>query len=205
MKHKSCSSLAAAERHGKNRDRLKHLTHPERSNENLFFRKYKDLTLVQAWKKETEGVKIRKNSVYMLEIVATYSPEASLYMDSKKTEFIQACMNWAAKEFGKSNILQARYDADESTGHCHLYICPLTTDGRLCCREFIGNKKLLSQKQNSYAEAMSAFGLERGKCYLGEEKEDKPRHKTLKEYYKEIEASRTIPKIIKLQNELTSR
>ncbi len=189
QKHKSCSSLAGADRHGKNRNRLKTLSFPERSKENKIYKKYPDLTLVKSWKKETEGMKIRKNGVYALEVVLTFSPEMRYDIEARQDEWINANMNWLSANFHKDNITMARVEYDESNLHIHAFITP-KINNKLCAKHFIGDKFKLTALQTSYAEAMSKFGLERGKCYADCPNEKKPRHKTLKEYYYEIENSR---------------
>lgn len=189
QKHKSCSSLAAADRHGKNRSRLKTLSFPERSKENKIFQKYPELTLVKSWKKETEGMTIRKNGVYALEVVLTFSPEVRYEIEARQEEWINNNMNWLSASFGKDNITMARVEYDESNLHMHAFITPIV-NGKLCAKYFIGDKYKLSDLQTSYAEAMTKYGIERGKCYANCTNEKKPRHKTLKEYYYEIEHSR---------------
>lgn len=181
-RHKSCQSLAAAERHGRERHRIRHLKNPDRSKENLIYKKYKDLTLVQSWKKDTEGIKVRKNAVYVIEIVLTFSPEAQKEVEPQCKEWLNTNMNWVAKEFGKENILQARCDFDEATLHQHIFVVPLI-DEKLNAREMIGNRTKLSKLQTSYAKAVESFGLQRGRCYIDEK--DRPRHKSLKTFHYE--------------------
>lgn len=188
-KMKSCSALAKAERHGKNREHLKHLSYPERTKENKIFKKYKDLTLVQSWKKDTEGMKVRKNAVYALEIVLTFSPEVRREMEMQADEWVQTNMNWIAKEFGKENILQARCEFDESNLHQHIFVVPIK-DGRLCCREFVGGKAKMINLQTSYAEAVGKFGLERGRCILDSPNEPPRHHTSLSDYYRKMEQER---------------
>jgi hypothetical protein len=125
--------------------------------------------------------------------VLTASPEAMPQIEKNIVEWRNANMKWLKREFSKDNILQMRLEFDESSIHIHAFIIP-RIDNRLCAREFTGNKYKLSKLQSSYAKAMDELniGLERGKCYLGDEKKDKPRHKTLKDYYREIESERAI-------------
>ncbi len=153
------------------------------------YKKHRDLSLVQSWKREVaeNNIKPRKNSVLAYEIVLTASPEAMPQIEKNIVEWRNANMKWLKREFSKDNILQMRLEFDESSIHIHAFIIP-RIDNRLCAREFTGNKYKLSKLQSSYAKAMDELniGLERGKCYLGDEKKDKPRHKTLKDYYREI-------------------
>ncbi len=192
-KHKTSASIAAADRHAQQRDRLKHRAHPERTRENMLYKKHKDLTLLQSFKSETEGMKIRKNGVLLYEIVLAFSPEKAEEIESRKTEWVNANMKWCADNFGgKENILFSHVDLDETTLHCHIFILP-RYENRLNASHYTGSKYKLSALQTSYAEEMECFGLERGKCYVGADcdNKNKPRHITLKEYYRKIEKERS--------------
>ena len=191
QKHKTSSSIVAAERHATQRDRLKHREHIERTKDNLFYRKHKDLTLLQAFNKETENMKLRANGVRMLEIVLTCSPENGKDIEEQLTKWINTNMNWAAANFGgKENIIFSHTDLDETTINQHIMLIPVY-NGKLNCRHYTGDKFKLSALQSSYAKEMEQFNLDRGKCYLDlENAKDKPRHNTLKEYYRRIEAEK---------------
>ncbi|MBR5202531.1 MAG: plasmid recombination protein [Clostridia bacterium] len=187
QKHKSCSSLAAAERHGLHRDRLKHRAHPERSMHNTAFRKHKDMTLVQMFKEETKNMKIRKNAVLCYEIVFATSPEVSDQVAQNAELFGKTNLSWCAEMFGKDNVLLSFLEYDETSFHQHAYIL-CRVDGRLCAKHFTGDKYKLSQLQTSYAHAIQKEFpfLERGKCYIDCD-DAKPRHQSLKEYYRKLE------------------
>lgn len=191
QKHKTSSSIVAAERHGTQRDHLKHRERPERTKENLYYKKYKDLTLLQAFQKETAGMKIRSNGVRMVEIVLTCSPESSKDIENQITQWVNTNMTWAADNFGgKANILFSHCDRDETTVNQHIFLTPIY-NGKLNCRHFMGDRYKLSALQTSYAKAMESFNLDRGTCYIDiENAKDKPRHITLKEYYRRIERER---------------
>lgn len=188
-KIKSCVALAGAERHGKDRSKVRHLTYPERSKENKIYRKYPNLTLVQSWKKETEGLKVRKNAVYAIEIMLTFSPEIREEMELQLKDWTTANMNWVAKEFGKENILQARYEFDETNLHQHIFVIP-KVDGRLCCKHYLDGKIKMIGLQSRYAETMKQFGLNRGCCTLEHPNEPKKQHISLKKYYGQIEQNK---------------
>lgn len=193
QKHKTSSSIVAAERHATQRDRLKHREHPERTKDNLYYRKNKDLTLLQSFVKDVDehNAKIRANGVRMLEIVLTCSPENNADIVSQLSNWVNSNMNWAAENFGgRGNILFSHCDMDETTVNQHIFLTPFYND-KLNCRHYIGDRYKLSALQTSYAKEMEQFNLERGKCYLDlENAKDKPRHITLKEYYRKIEKER---------------
>jgi len=50
---------------------------------------------------------------------------------------------------------------DETSPHLHIMAVPLTVDGRLCAKEILAPKELI-RRQDDYAKAMKAHGLQRG-------------------------------------------
>lgn len=128
---------------------------------------------------------IRKNAVLCVEILLTASPEyfrpndpskAGYYEPEKLADFQQAVHNWLDQEYG-NRIVRAELHLDESTPHIHAYFVPLDERGKLNCRGIFGGRQKLSQFQDSYANAMSSIGLERGI------KGSRARHTTVKQYY----------------------
>ncbi|WP_223952241.1 plasmid recombination protein, partial [Aeromonas hydrophila] len=66
---------------------------------------------------------------------------------------------------------------DEKTPHMSAFVVPLTKDGRLSAKEFIGNRTKMSNDQSSYAEAVKHLGLVRGI------EGSKATHKRIKAHY----------------------
>lgn len=184
-KHKSVSSMVAAERHGADRERIKHLSHPERTKENRIYKKEPDLSIAEQWHKDTEKIKVRKNAVFGLEIVTSFSGEAQIEEQGRINEWRNDTLTWIAQSFGgRENILQSRIEFDETTIHMHTFVIPLY-NGKLNAREYVGDKTKLSKLQDSYAEKMEKYGLIRGRHYLPED--EKPRNIPLKKYYADLE------------------
>ena len=128
---------------------------------------------------------IRKNAVLCVEMLLTASPEyfrpedpsrAGHYEPERLADFRTAVHGWLDKEYG-DRIVRAELHLDESTPHVHAYFVPLDDRGKLNCRGIFGGRQKLSQFQDSYAEAMSPIGLERGI------KGSRARHTTIKQYY----------------------
>lgn len=84
------------------------------------------------------------------------------------------------EEFGKENIVRFVMHLDEKTPHIHCVTVPLTKDGRLSAKEVIGNRDKMQKRQDSYAELMRPFGLERGIKNTG------IKHEDAADYYKRI-------------------
>lgn len=77
-------------------------------------------------------------------------------------EFFEQSYNFFAERYGKENILSAVVHLDEATPHMHLYLMPITPDGRLCCKDLFTRQELLDLHTGYHQEVGSAYGLERG-------------------------------------------
>ena len=189
-KIKSVATFDAIERHAKDRTRLKMRSRPE-NTATIINNKYyaEDISLVDRYKQLTADIKHRKDAVLGLEFVFAYSPEAEGTFDER--EWIKANLKWLKSVFGDSkNIIHFRYDQDEKTNHCHCVVIPLYK-GKLSARHYINGKGILSKLQDTYADVMSQFGLKRGNRYLDATELPTARHKSLNEYYREIEQIKT--------------
>ena len=128
---------------------------------------------------------IRKNAVLCVEMLLTASPEyfrpqdpskAGYYEPERLADFRTVVHSWLDNEYG-DRIVRAELHLDESTPHVHAYLVPLDERGKLNCRGIFGGRQKLSQFQDSYANALSPLGLERGI------KGSKARHTTVRQYY----------------------
>ena len=133
---------------------------------------------------------IRKNGVLCVEMLLTASPEyfrpddptrAGYYELEKLADFQQSVHGWLDSEYG-DRIVRAELHLDESTPHVHAYLVPLDERGKLNCRGIFGGRQKLSQFQDSFANAMSSLGLERGI------KGSKAKHTKIQHYYAAINA-----------------
>ena len=85
-------------------------------------------------------------------------------------------IEWLREKYGSQNVVHAALHMDETSPHIVAYVVP-EVDGKLNARALFGGRKVLSDLQSSYAEAMSQFGLERGI------EGSKAKHQTLKNFY----------------------
>ena len=131
------------------------------------------------------GKKIRTDAVLCVEILLTASPEYFRPNDLGKAgrwdapqleNWKQANRDWLEQMFG-DRIVRAELHLDESTPHIHAYFVPLDDHEKLNCKRVFGDRKKLSQFQDSYAEAMAPLGLERGI------KGSRATHTQVKDYY----------------------
>ena len=134
---------------------------------------------------------IRKNAVLCVEMLLTASPEyfrpddpsrAGYYEPERLADFRASVHDWLDSEYG-DRIVRAELHLDESTPHIHAYLVPLDERGKLNCRGIFGGRQKLSQFQDSFANAMSPLGLERGI------KGSKAKHTKIQHYYAAINSS----------------
>lgn len=107
--------------------------------------------------------KRRKDAVLAVEYVMTASPEwwqeASEW---KREKFFERSLEWLEAKYGKDRVIVASVHQDELTPHLSAFVVPLTADGRLSAKEFVGNREMLRNDQSTYAQAVEKLGLSRG-------------------------------------------
>lgn len=130
--------------------------------------------------------KRRKDAVLMVEYMMTASPDWWETADeAKKAQFFKNSLDWLKDKYGSENVIVATIHNDETTPHLSAFVTPITNNGRLSAKEFIGNKSLMSKDQTSYAEKVAHLGLKRGI------KGSKAKHQTIQRYYEILNKSLT--------------
>lgn len=123
----------------------------------------------------------RKDAVLAVEYVLAASPE---FFEGKKPEDIRewaaASVGWVKEKYGADRVISTRLHMDETSPHVSMFVVPLTKDGRLSAKDFIGNKTLMTADQTSYAKAMAKFGLKRG------QEKSQAKHTTIKAFYEKV-------------------
>ena len=72
-------------------------------------------------------------------------------------------LDWLQQTYGERNVVAAVLHGDERTPHIQALVVPLDERDHLNARHFIGGDRgRLAELQDSYAEAVREFGLERG-------------------------------------------
>lgn len=147
------------------------------------------------------NIEPRKDSVQAVEFVLSASPE---FFQDKSQDDINRWANsniaFIANKFGKNNLLSYALHQDETTPHIHMIITPITSDGRLSCKDLLGGKAKLSKLQTEYALAMAKFGLKRGI------EKSNAKHTTIRQFYKLANKIKNLTKsqLEELANLLTS-
>ena len=181
-------SVANIERHQKHRERLRNRKHPERENENHTWQRGEQTmtrTIKKAIKEQerTTGKKVRKDANVLCELVLTFSPE----MEDKINlpEWVKANFAWVRDTFGKGKMIRADLNRDEATCHLHCFVIMTDEQGKFNSSRFFNKKSQVIALQDSYAEAMSPFGLVRGES----KEQTGARHQTLQEW-RQVECER---------------
>lgn len=126
--------------------------------------------------------KRRKDAVLVVEYLCTASPEWWKTASTAQQEaFFVRSRAWIEAKFDPGHVVVATIHRDETSPHLSAYVVPLTVDGRLSAKEFIGNRTQMSEDQTSYARCVADLGLERG--IQG----SKARHQTVKTFYAQLE------------------
>lgn len=125
--------------------------------------------------------KYRKDAVVAVEYLFTTSPEwAASASPDQQQAFFDKSREWLEEKHGRQNVFVATVHRDETTPHLVAYVVPMTTDGRLCAKDFLGGRDKLRAMQSTFAEKVADLGLDRGI-------EGSPaNHKRIKQHYAEI-------------------
>ena len=148
--------------------------------------------------------KIGKNQVLALHVLMTSDGDAlrRLADEGRLNDWAESSVRWAKETFGEENVVGAHLHMDEQTPHLHVTVVPIVTterkkkaseakakkryrtkskDGPRLSANDIMTRENLIRFQDTYAEAMERFGLERG--IRGSE----ARHVDQHEYYRQCQ------------------
>lgn len=157
---------------------------------------------------DTAGLnrKIGKNQVRAIRILLTGSPQdmKRIEQNGRLDEWCDDNLKWLRDTYGKENIVSAVLHLDETTPHIHATMIPIVkgerrkakaeqeqatgkkkyrkkdvSANRLCADDVMSRVKL-KEYQNSYAEKMQYYGLERG--IEGSE----AKHISTSQYYRDL-------------------
>jgi hypothetical protein len=125
--------------------------------------------------------KRRKDAVLAVEYVMTASPEWwNEATPRQQAEFFARSEQWLENKYGKDRVVAGGGLRDEATPHLSAFVVPLTQDGRLSAKEFIGGRSKMRDDQSTYAESVKKLGLERGI------EGSRATHQTVQHYYESI-------------------
>lgn len=148
--------------------------------------------------------KVGKNQVQVIRFILSGSTEDILRIqeEGKLDDWCQDSMDWLKKEYGEKNVVAATLHLDEEAPHIHASVVPIVqgerrkkksnkeqetpkkqykkkkADRPRLCADDVMTKEKLIHYQDSYAEAMEKYGLDRGI------KGSEARHISTSEFYR---------------------
>ncbi|MBO5616579.1 MAG: plasmid recombination protein [Prevotella sp.] len=146
--------------------------------------------------------KIGKNQVQAIRIVltGTHADMEQIEQTGRLDEWCQDNLDWLRKTYGADNVVSAVLHMDEETPHIHATVIPIVQTERkkqkkeltakkryrtkapaprLCADEVMSRANLI-RYQDTYAEQMAAYGLQRGI------KGSEAQHISTHEYYRSL-------------------
>ncbi|GAA4024710.1 MobV family relaxase [Actimicrobium antarcticum] len=159
-KLKSFGSIAASSQHT-HRERVTLNADSKRTHLNLALGATNTAELMAAIQLRLPE-KRRKDAVLCIEYLVTASPE--YFQDAcQRRGYFNAALKWLNEKHGGANIICANLQLDEKTPHLVAYVLPITPDGRLSAKEYLGGREKLSSMQTNFHNQVGIpFGLERG-------------------------------------------
>lgn len=108
--------------------------------------------------------KRRKDAVLCIEYLITASPEWFKTAPLKdQNAYFDKAVKWIEARHGKANAVCVNMQLDETSPHLVAYVVPLTKDGRLSAKDFLGGRKVLRDMQTEFWERVAKpVGLQRG-------------------------------------------
>lgn len=120
--------------------------------------------------------KVRANGVRCIEYFIGGSPDHFRGDDGAK--YFEDARAWLIDRHGAENVISTHVHRDETTPHMVAYVVPITPDGKLSARHFLGGPDAMRQLQTDFAQEVGQkHGLERGV------EGSKAKHQTIAEYY----------------------
>ena len=136
----------------------------------------------------------RKDAVLAIEYFCGASPEWWAKVDrAAQRAFFDRSLAWLRERHGADRVIAATVQYDETSPHLAAYVVPLTADGRLSAKDFLGGRDKLRAMQTEYAARMADLGLERGiegSCAT---------HQRVKHHYAQIAHPAKVPAITEAQ------
>ena len=166
----------------------------------------KNRTQAIAHRIETAGIKrkVGTNQVRAIRVLLTGSNKDMKQMeaDGRLDDWCNDSLQWLRETYGEQNLVSAVLHMDEKTPHIHATVVPIVTgerrkarqeerngkkkyrkknpqDARLCADDVMARHKL-KHYQDTYAQAMNKYGLQRGVDG------SLARHVSTSQYYKEL-------------------
>lgn len=153
-------------------------------------RKPLDETVKARLENEYKGKRaMRKDAVLLREIIIQPSPDVFEGLNDeekreKALDFMKDSHDWFDKEFGVQNVIGMSLHMDETNPHAHMFVMPMTKDGRVAQKEFFKGPNDFKRQHREYREHMNSRGWD----FEVDNKYENSEGVTLKEYKANAEA-----------------
>lgn len=136
----------------------------------------------------------RRDAVLCIEYLITASPEAFCGHQGELNDlglgYFDDSLKWLKARHGSKNIISAAVHLDEKTPHLVVYVAPITEDGRLSARDFLGGpRKMRDLQDDFYTNCAKKYGLLRG------QKGSKAKHSDVANFYSAILSDLGLPSL----------
>ncbi|WP_339080837.1 MobV family relaxase [Pseudomonas sp. TMP9] len=136
----------------------------------------------------------RSDAVLCIEYLITASPEAferhGGHLNDLGSGYFSDAVRWLNERHGMDNVLSATLHLDERTPHLVAYVVPLTAEGRLSARDYLGGAELMRNMQDSFHDSCGASrGLQRGL------RRSKAKHEDISSFYGALSAVGAAPEL----------
>lgn len=156
---------------------------PERRELNQQLAGNEKMPIGDRWRERAGKCKIRKNSVLGIEVICASTTEPPNLQG-----WVDDTQSWIEREFGgKANVISAVLHRDETGPHVHALIVPVTAQGGLAAKSYIGGRKRCVELQTSYHQAVARHGYSRG--LMGSRRSHISQH----QYYRAVERVQGMP------------
>lgn len=123
------------------------------------------------------GKAIRKDAVRCIEYLVTASPDW-FKQGGDDAGYFRAALDWLKERHGAENVVAYSIHRDETSPHLVAYVVPITADGRLSAKAFLGSRTKLRKMQSEFADRVGKpYGLQRGI------EGSQAQHQTVKRFY----------------------
>lgn len=114
------------------------------------------------------GRNVRSDAVRMVSQI--FKPEMAFMQDlnfNEKKQYLEDCLKIYSNLIGKENIKTAVLHLDELNPHLHVFVEPVTPDGRLSCKE-IYNSSFLRTLNREMPKQLRALGYDIKDCKVSD-------------------------------------
>jgi hypothetical protein len=179
VKNWKASGIRSCEQHNRRlfpEGKMPKNINPEKIKYNLEYIAGDKASFKEAIDERLKGIKVRGNSVKVIEFVMGASED--FYKGNYSASgYLSNCLKFAAERYGWDNIIASHQHFDEATPHVHVLVTPVVEktvrwknqrgegvrkEKRLCARDITGGPEKLRQMQEDFYKFIVPYGIRAG-------------------------------------------